>query len=71
MRRVEVSKREGIGRRFKIGAGIVKPTALRIRLRSGAPLGGFVMRPAPKSAPKLKRTPQKPTLEIFHGINYN
>jgi len=34
--------------RFKIGAGIVKPAGLRIRLRSGAPQGGFVIRPAKK-----------------------
>jgi hypothetical protein len=41
-------KRAGKRERFKIGAGIVKPAGLRIRLRSGAPLGGIVIRPAKK-----------------------
>jgi hypothetical protein len=34
------------GVRFKIGAGIVKPAGLRIRLGSRGSPGGFAIRPA-------------------------
>ncbi len=39
---------QGLWVRFKIGAGIVKPAGLRIRLRSGALQGRFVIHPAKK-----------------------